>query len=240
VDALAEKFPNISGYAYCGNNPIMFVDPDGNFSIPIHWRIIDNAFKQSGLSNGFFNSFRYDVRLGATIEADILGYAFDFHFDARQNYSEIQSTWNNLIFNIKKGINNLGSVNRAIGGNDAILFGRMLHTVQDFYSHSNYVELYMEYYQGANNGVLPTSVPTYDEGIKNADFNSLLKDKLRTGDFNLIDNEIFNPKGKSAQLPTSHNKMNKDKADTYAGKLAEKVATEHTVKIMRQAKKEAE
>jgi hypothetical protein len=34
VDALAEKFPNISGYAYCGNNPIMFVDPDGNVIFP--------------------------------------------------------------------------------------------------------------------------------------------------------------------------------------------------------------
>jgi hypothetical protein len=31
--------------------------------------------------------------------------------------------------------------------------------------------------------------------------------------------------------------MNKDKANTYAGKLAEKVATEHTTKIMEQAKK---
>jgi RHS repeat-associated protein len=29
VDALAEKFPNISGYSYGANNPIMFRDPDG-------------------------------------------------------------------------------------------------------------------------------------------------------------------------------------------------------------------
>jgi RHS repeat-associated protein len=28
-DAMAEKYYNISPYAYCGNNPIMFVDPDG-------------------------------------------------------------------------------------------------------------------------------------------------------------------------------------------------------------------
>jgi RHS repeat-associated protein len=34
VDALAEKFPNIAGYAYCSNNPVNFIDPDGKFPIP--------------------------------------------------------------------------------------------------------------------------------------------------------------------------------------------------------------
>ena len=29
VDPLADKYPNISPYAYCGWNPIGLVDPDG-------------------------------------------------------------------------------------------------------------------------------------------------------------------------------------------------------------------
>ena len=29
VDPLSDKYPHISPYAYCGNNPIKFVDPDG-------------------------------------------------------------------------------------------------------------------------------------------------------------------------------------------------------------------
>jgi RHS repeat-associated protein len=33
VDALAEKFPNIAGYAYCANNPIRYIDPDGNAAV---------------------------------------------------------------------------------------------------------------------------------------------------------------------------------------------------------------
>jgi RHS repeat-associated protein len=36
VDALAEKFPNIAGYVYGANNPIMFIDPDGNEPIPTY------------------------------------------------------------------------------------------------------------------------------------------------------------------------------------------------------------
>jgi RHS repeat-associated protein len=30
IDGKAEKFPNMSSYAYAGNNPIVFLDPDGN------------------------------------------------------------------------------------------------------------------------------------------------------------------------------------------------------------------
>ena len=29
LDPLAEKYPNISPYAYCNGNPVNFVDPDG-------------------------------------------------------------------------------------------------------------------------------------------------------------------------------------------------------------------
>ncbi|MGD9494459.1 MAG: RHS repeat-associated core domain-containing protein [Bacteroidales bacterium] len=30
VDPLSDKYPNLSSYAYCANNPVMLVDPDGN------------------------------------------------------------------------------------------------------------------------------------------------------------------------------------------------------------------
>jgi RHS repeat-associated protein len=40
VDPLAEKYPNISPYAYCHNNPVMNVDPDGRevIAVDIHAR----------------------------------------------------------------------------------------------------------------------------------------------------------------------------------------------------------
>ena len=33
VDPLSDKYPHISPYAFCGNNPIKFVDPDGRFPL---------------------------------------------------------------------------------------------------------------------------------------------------------------------------------------------------------------
>ncbi|MDI9604174.1 MAG: RHS repeat-associated core domain-containing protein, partial [Bacteroidota bacterium] len=33
VDPLAEKYPNISPYAYCGNNPVNRIDPDGRMPV---------------------------------------------------------------------------------------------------------------------------------------------------------------------------------------------------------------
>ena len=38
VDPLAEKFPNVSPYAYALNNPIVLVDPDGREPIPFYRR----------------------------------------------------------------------------------------------------------------------------------------------------------------------------------------------------------
>ena len=35
VDPMAEKYPNISPYAYCAWNPVKLVDPDGMDGIPI-------------------------------------------------------------------------------------------------------------------------------------------------------------------------------------------------------------
>lgn len=104
-------------------------------------------------------------------------------------------------YEIEKKINELGKSDRALGGDDAALFGRLIHTVKDFYSHSNYVELYIEYYKGTHKGEMPTSVPIYDDGIKDAKFNAILQKSLRTGDFDVIDNEFTNPNGEMAKLP---------------------------------------
>ena len=237
-DPLFEKYFWMSPYAYCANNPVIYTDPTGLFGIPIHKEITQQAMVSSGIVSKTSSVFQKTLIHGATHGADgiLTGGAFsDWHFDGRANYSAVQSRWRSLNKDIATTIGNIGGGNKLLGGSDVTHLGKLLHNVQDFYSHSNYAELYIEYYQGANNGALPTSLPTYDEGIKNADFNSLLKDNLRTGDFHIFDNEIIdiNPFREHADEPTSHNKMNKDNADTYAGKLAKQAAINHTTKILK-------
>jgi RHS repeat-associated protein len=236
VDKMQEKYPGVSTYAYCSNNPLIYVDPDGKFAVPIHRNITQQAIDRSGIASKTSQYFQIDLVWGATKWADHFNFWRDFHFDGRANYSAVQERWNSLNNTISTTINNIGGGNKQLGGSDVVKLGRLVHNVQDFYAHSNYAELYMEYYQGANNGALPTSLPTYDEGIKNADFNSLLKDKLRTGDFHLLDNEKvdINPFREHANEPISHNKMNKDNANTYAGKLAKEAAIKHTTKILKE------
>jgi RHS repeat-associated protein len=236
IDPLVEKRPWLSTYAYGSNNPMGRVDPSGKFDVPIHGDITKTAISQSKLEKKISETTQKTLVFGATISADYVGAASDWHFDGRKNYTEVNQTWNDLNKDISQTISNIGTVNKKIGGWDIDKLGNLIHNVQDFYSHSNYVELYIEYYKSENDGEMPTSVPTYDEGIKNGDFTSLLQNKLRTGDFDFLDNEKTNPKGTKAQSPTSHNKMNKDHADTPAGQLAKKVAIEHTTKILRRVK----
>ena len=235
-DPLFEKYFWMSPYAYCANNPVKYVDPSGCFGVPIHQDVTRQAIKKTNIKSKFGQSFCDNLVKGVK-RADYIGFAADWHFDDRANYSEVKARWNSLNRDIAKTIGEIGKGN--VDKRNTIRFGKMLHNVQDFYAHSNYAELYVEYYQGINNGKLPTSLPTFDEGIKNSDFNQFLKGKLRTGDFHPLDNEKFdiNPFREHANEPTSHNKMNKDNADTYVGQLAKQAALEHTVKILNRIEK---
>ncbi|MDR3327710.1 MAG: hypothetical protein LBT04_06260, partial [Prevotellaceae bacterium] len=42
VDPHAESYPWISGYAYCSNNPINRIDPDGNADFEVNGKVIGN------------------------------------------------------------------------------------------------------------------------------------------------------------------------------------------------------
>ena len=40
VDPLADKYPHLSPYAYCADNPVGYIDPTGEFPIETIWDIV--------------------------------------------------------------------------------------------------------------------------------------------------------------------------------------------------------
>jgi RHS repeat-associated protein len=53
VDALAEVFPGWSGYKFGMNNPIMYIDTDGQIEIPLRATRLYNKHKLQRSSSGF-------------------------------------------------------------------------------------------------------------------------------------------------------------------------------------------
>ncbi len=54
VDPMAEKYYSTSMYAYCGNSPIRFVDPDGQMKVIYN---PDGTYKETTHNNWFHNTF---------------------------------------------------------------------------------------------------------------------------------------------------------------------------------------
>ncbi len=59
VDPLAEKYPNISSYVYCADNPLKYKDPDGRVIIPVHgtWSDISTWKNLAGIKKACINLF---------------------------------------------------------------------------------------------------------------------------------------------------------------------------------------
>jgi hypothetical protein len=216
VDPLAAKMPGWSPYAAMADNPIMNTDPDGRFAIPIHAQITNNVAKLNKLtaSQTFF------LVQGARA-ADMLGFSEEWHFDNKAGFKQVNAQW--------------GEINSRISDRsswDYYGLGADLHNVQDFYSHSNYVELYVDFYKKGNDGKMPGSVPTYEEGLKNTDFSKVLEGGLKTGTFG-VGEFVVDEKMRGKDMgPDSHQQMNKDDAKGAIGKLAKDVAEKHSTKIV--------
>ena len=99
VDPMSDKYPSLSPYAYCANNPIKIVDPDGCFGVPIHQDVTRQAINKTNIKLKFGQSFCDNLIKGVK-KADQIGFAADWHFDNRANYSEVKARWNSplLIF----------------------------------------------------------------------------------------------------------------------------------------------
>ena len=69
VDPSTEKYPTVSGYVYCANNPVKLVDPDGNVVIPVHgtWSNPSTWKNLKGIGQATSNLFN-DQRMGKSFK----------------------------------------------------------------------------------------------------------------------------------------------------------------------------
>ncbi|MBQ3944345.1 MAG: hypothetical protein II670_01885, partial [Alphaproteobacteria bacterium] len=193
VDPMMDKYPGISPYAYCIWNPIFLVDPDGSFPIQEHFSMVWKESK--GLGINF--SDRMNLCYGASIQSDLFHYKRTmvhldgFNQSGPNNPADLQSAYNNAI----------GDYSHFISQGDYRNAGEALHTIADFYAHSNYIEKYAEYAEKNNLSSDINDIPTFSEAQKDENLMFFLNGQLKTGIF---------PDDKN-NLENSHKGMTKDR-----------------------------
>ncbi len=145
----------------------------------------------------------------------------EYHFDGMSTFSELSA-----------GFAYIGSqraliCDRRLNREQKLLaFGRITHAVQDFYAHSNYVELYAAFRKQPLEEINPASIPLLETALRDqryAAFACVLIKHLRTGSWALDPND---PKNKG---PHSHTAMNKDEAGRPGHDHARNLAERQTV-----------
>lgn len=260
VDPQALRAPQISPYVYVDNDPIRNIDPDGEFLFDVHKRILKNGLKGLG--------FNYDIMRGMGLNAGEFGggivhpdqegtilnayfgsYDKHDHYDS-MNYKEIKQNSKDIATKTLSLVNkyNTGLLSDKDFG---FKIGEVLHAVQDFYSHSNYIELFEQ-----SGGNLKGFIPTYEEvmngGDKYGKFKTLLNsDKFYSGEYDEDNHKTG---------PHSHKQVNKDqgagskytddktasstipdsagKKPTKYSRAAEKAATRATRQYLQSVKKQ--
>jgi len=182
------------------------VDPDGRFPFNIHSEIVNEAILGKSY---YFTPIRKTLVTCAGYIADFKHASNNMvHLDNMKGYTSIATAYNNAVKSFKSNINK--------GGWEVA--GISLHTVADFYSHSNYIELYREYARENHLSMAIEDIPTFSEAQNDSKLVDFLKDKdFRTGTYG--DGPLAYIRDKISKDPMSHNKTNKDNKNTSAGRI---------------------
>ena len=193
------------------------------FKVGIHKAIMNDAATDAGFCQSNINAFKLGVEWTDvnTLGGSIPNTSY-LHFDGLTNYNAVLSNYNiikNQVQSLKGGIVDISDI-KALGF--------YLHGLQDFYAHSNYVELAIGHFNRGDN------LPTYTEVLNNPSnygtFLNLLQSQLRTGVFDLY-SHFFSDLYRTTNPTTwhlTHAAMNKDDALGKTGKLAAALAYKET------------
>ena len=161
VDPLAEKFPSISPYTYCLNNPITMMDPDGRYAVSVHYRITVNAMIRMGYSVAdseriaHMASVYADHTSSNVLATDNFFHAGSHHYRNDVDYSptaksqdESNSQWHSMMSDAEQssGMTHEQAMQRGLkfgwsnimdqqNGLDEGKLGQGLHALQDAYAH---------------------------------------------------------------------------------------------------------
>jgi RHS repeat-associated protein len=187
-------------YAYARGNPLSFVDDTGAFDLPYHADILRMALNGKA-------GFDIDVVIRANQWQDTHQYSPFLHFDANQFKRSISYVEGEL------------AVFRLTGDNEA--FGKASHPIADFFAHSNFVDLYVDYQRTLTNDPdrislgylrMPGFSEVFDPGNPNYGEHHGFRDYLKqTGA--KITSGTFEPSkdlGDRNKDPRSHSIMHKD------------------------------
>ncbi len=229
IDPMASSAESHSSYEGYFSDPISYIDSDGRFGTKYHAEITKQAFARVTQSTQKKAKQFLRILINSNLNTDspigpgILGKMFrDYHFDDRKNTMQIQQEWDRI--NDK-----LSTINLLEKGGVAEL-GTTLHTIQDFYAHSNYADLYLKFYASQNNGNVPSieEVPVWSE--RGEDFDNYLKAnnlEVFTGEVAGYDSDGSMHSAIQGNLnllqddeklpPTNHNNVAVDEPDSERG-----------------------
>ena len=198
VDPMSDKYPSMSPYTYCANNPVKLVDPNGEFPIKIHKELVSNAFKLNPVGDKTLRKIQY----GNGIKADVFhAFRSSTHMDNMKGTKPIAEAY-------QKAMSDFQGNMQAGNYVDA---GENLHTIADFYSHSNYVELYQGYAEKNGLSTDAEDIRPFSEMMNDEKFMEFVNGEgggLKTGEYSVLRHWSKDPEShymNNLDKPTSKN-----------------------------------
>ena len=176
-----------------------------SFDIKTHEVMLYDSFEGGDFSRSEVRRMKWGI-----------GFVSDLFLMLKQSVHLDNHRGNDCMVKAYKGA--IDGFHQKISKRKFICAGVKLHTIGDFYAHSNYIDLYSLYAQQKKGPMEKDDIPGFSQLMDDADFLAFAKTQgeLRTGTYGMISDlieKIFKTKPK----PGSHTVMNLDSNKSING-----------------------